>query len=92
MRSVPSVAPRANRFSRRGCTAAAFVMFQSLTGRLQTAQGYLYPHDFPEGWAPQDYLPEGEWQLPYYEPTERGYEARIRDFLQKLAQLRDRSG
>jgi putative ATPase len=53
------------------------------------AQGYLYPHDFPEGWAPQDYLPEGEWQLPYYEPTERGYEARIRDFLQKLAQLRE---
>jgi len=52
------------------------------------AQGYLYPHDFPEGWASQDYLPEGNWQLPYYEPTERGDEARIRTFLQTLARLK----
>jgi putative ATPase len=39
------------------------------------AEGYLYPHDFAEGWAPQPYMPEGAWQLPYYEPTERGHEA-----------------
>ena len=52
------------------------------------AAGYLYPHDFAEGWAPQRYLPEGNWQLPYYEPTTRGHEARIREFLQALERMR----
>ncbi|MEN3001028.1 MAG: replication-associated recombination protein A [Armatimonadota bacterium] len=56
------------------------------------AEGYLYPHDFPEGWAPQAYLPEGNWQLPYYEPTERGHEASIRAFLQQLEAMKRAKG
>jgi putative ATPase len=52
------------------------------------AEGYLYPHDFAEGWAPQPYMPEGAWQLPYYEPTERGHEARIRTFLEQIESLK----
>jgi putative ATPase len=52
------------------------------------AEGYLYPHDFAEGWAPQPYMPEGAWQLPYYEPTDRGHEARIRTFLERIETLK----
>ncbi len=48
------------------------------------AQGYRYPHDYPEGWVAQQYMPEGEWNLPYYQPTSHGQEARIAEFLRKL--------
>lgn len=44
---------------------------------LGHGKGYLYPHDFPGGWVSQPYLPEGEWNTPYYEPSSTGYEARI---------------
>lgn len=45
---------------------------------LGYAEGYLYPHDDPRGWVEQQYLPEGDWSLPYYEPTPHGAEAKIR--------------
>lgn len=41
--------------------------------------GYKYPHDFPGHWVDQNYMPEGNWSTPYYEPTDIGYEARIRE-------------
>jgi len=41
-----------------------------------------------EGWAPQPYMPKGAWQLPYYEPTDRGHEARIRTFLERIQTLK----
>jgi putative ATPase len=40
---------------------------------------YKYPHDFPGHWVDQGYMPEGPWSTPYYEPTDIGYEARIRE-------------
>jgi putative ATPase len=45
--------------------------------KLGHGRGYLYPHDFPGGWVAQPYFPKGEWKLPYYDPAEIGYEARI---------------
>lgn len=45
---------------------------------------YLYPHDFPDGWVAQTYMPEGSWNLPYYEPTNHGDEASIRAYLERL--------
>jgi putative ATPase len=42
---------------------------------------YQYSHDFPGGWVEQEYLPE---ERRYYEPTDRGYEALIRERLHKL--------
>lgn len=53
--------------------------------QLGHGQSYRYPHDFPDAFVKERYLPEGEWG-PYYEPTERGYEARIRDRMRQRGQ------
>jgi putative ATPase len=50
--------------------------------------GYQYAHDFPEGYAPQEYLGVDKH---YYRPTDRGREATFRQYLQKLADLRSAS-
>lgn len=53
---------------------------RSATGRAQKDDTpYLYPHDFPGGWVQQTYLPEGVQTQAYYEPTENGFEATIRE-------------
>ena len=49
--------------------------------RFGHGEGYLYPHDFPGHYVPQEYLPEDARSRPYYEPTELGYERRIRERL-----------
>ncbi|WP_394794051.1 replication-associated recombination protein A [Armatimonas sp.] len=48
--------------------------------------GYLSPHDYPEGFVRQRYLPEGlpEKKEPYYQPTENGVEAKIKARLERL--------
>jgi putative ATPase len=47
---------------------------------------YLYPHNFNEGFVPQDYLPAGV-KKEYYQPKEAGYEKNIKSYLQKLQGL-----
>ncbi len=46
--------------------------------KLGNAQGYQYAHDSEKGYVDQDYLGVDK---VYYEPTDRGYEHRIRQFL-----------
>lgn len=49
--------------------------------KLGHGKGYLYPHDHPGGWVAQTYRPaEAEGNI-YYEPTDRGSEAEIRERL-----------
>ena len=56
---------------------------------LGYGKGYRYAHDEADAYAAgETYLPEGLSALRWYEPTERGLEARIRD---KLAELRART-
>jgi putative ATPase len=57
--------------------------------RLGHGQGYLYPHDHPGGYVPQEYLPEGAASGPYYEPTDHGYEARVRERLRRWREETD---
>ena len=52
--------------------------------RLGNGKGYLYAHDFPDGFVEQDYLGVDK---VYYQPTERGYEASIG---QRMRALRNR--
>ncbi len=44
-------------------------------------EGYQYSHDSETGWVDQQYLTE---QRTYYEPTDRGFEAVIRQRLENL--------
>jgi putative ATPase len=45
--------------------------------------GYKYPHDFPEHYIQQDYLPPGLLGKKYYNPTENGGEAEIKKRLDR---------
>ncbi|MCM1179089.1 MAG: replication-associated recombination protein A [Clostridium sp.] len=40
--------------------------------------GYLYPHDFPENFVRQQYLPDEIKDARFYHPTENGYEKEVR--------------
>ena len=35
---------------------------------------YKYPHDYPEGWVDQRYLPEGLERGAFWRPAGRGWE------------------
>ena len=58
---------------------------------LGEGHGYKYAHDFEGGYVPQAYLPEGRI---YYEPTENGFERRVKERLNYWRQLfeRDKRG
>jgi putative ATPase len=58
-----------------------------LMSELGFGEGYQYPHDYPEGIAEQDYMPEELKGTVYYEPTERGYEAKIKARLDKWRKI-----
>lgn len=48
--------------------------------------GYRYPHDDPRGYVPQQYLPAGLESSIFYNPTDRGEEAKVRERLRALGQ------
>ena len=54
--------------------------------KLGDGIGYLYPHDYPDGYIPQTYLPANLEGKQYYQPTDRGYEAQITSYLEQLNQ------
>jgi putative ATPase len=61
--------------------------------RLGHGPGYVYAHDEPDAIATQQYLPDdlqGELgSASYYEPTDRGFEARLQE---RWAWIRERLG
>ncbi|MDF1524492.1 MAG: hypothetical protein P1P87_16945, partial [Trueperaceae bacterium] len=42
-------------------------------------QGYLYPHAYRDHWVAQQYLPDALQAKVFYQPSDQGYEARVRD-------------
>jgi len=56
---------------------------------LGHGEGYSYPHNFPEHWVDQQYLPDGLKGSRWYEPGELGYEKLIRE---RLARWRAGNG
>jgi len=46
---------------------------------------YRYPHGFPGGWVEQEYMPE---PVQFYEPGERGDEARIKKYLAWIVEMK----
>ncbi len=51
--------------------------------RLGHGKGYQYPHDFPGHHVVQTYLPEELEGRTYYHPSGNGYEARVRERLER---------
>ena len=49
--------------------------------KLGHGSGYKYSHDYPEHYVKQQYMPE---KICYYEPTDIGHEAKIKERLGKL--------
>jgi putative ATPase len=56
---------------------------------LGRGEGYVYPHDQPGGVADQPLLPAELRGVRFYEPTDRGLEARLRE---RIDELRRRFG
>jgi putative ATPase len=55
----------------------------ALMRRLGYGRGYRYPHDYADAYVPESYLPEALEGLRFYEPTNRGFEARLGDRLKR---------
>ena len=53
--------------------------------RLGRGEGYRYAHDFEGHWVDQEYLGVDR---AYYRPTDEGFEARIKERLDRLRKLR----
>lgn len=51
---------------------------------LGYGKGYKYAHDYPGNYVKQEFLPAEVVGSIYYEPTGNGYEAKIKDWLQKI--------
>ncbi len=51
-------------------------------------KGYAYDHDAPEAFSGQNYFPDGMERQRFYEPTDRGIEARIKARLEEWEKLR----
>ncbi len=54
---------------------------------------YVYPHEFPGHHVDQQYLPDGRDRGRYYEPSEMGYEATIKERMSRWwPELRSKQG
>lgn len=52
--------------------------YKGASSKLGAGKGYKYAHDYPGHWVRQQYLPDDALDLRFYEPSEMGFEARIR--------------
>ena len=48
--------------------------------KLNRGVGYLYPHDYPNHWVQQQYMPEEIKNVKLYEPSDSGFEKQISNF------------
>lgn len=53
-------------------------------GKLGHGLGYQYAHDFKNHYVQQQYLPDALVGTQFYEPTEMGYEKKIREHLERI--------
>lgn len=52
--------------------------------KLGHGLGYKYAHDYKNHYVRQQYLPDGLTDEVFYEPSDNGYEAQIRDYFNKI--------
>jgi putative ATPase len=54
--------------------------------------GYAYDHDAPEGFSGQSYFPDEMKRRVFYRPTDRGAESRVKERLERWAEMRKERG
>jgi putative ATPase len=59
-----------------------------LMKRIGYGEGYRYDHDEPDAFSGQDYWPDALGRQHLYAPTERGYETRLAERLERWEALR----
>jgi len=60
-----------------------------LMRELGYGKGYKYAHNFPRGYVKQQHLPPELKGKIYYEPTDRGYEKKIKKGMERLKKEKD---
>jgi len=60
--------------------------------QLGHGKGYLYPHDFPGHFVPQQYLPGGMEGKRFYRPGDQGCEKEIKERLLRWRSLMGKEG
>jgi putative ATPase len=53
----------------------------ALSKELGYGKDYEYPHSFPNAWVEQTYLPESLKDRVFYDPSTRGFEKNIKEYL-----------
>lgn len=53
-------------------------------GKLGHGIGYQYAHDYPNHYVEQQYLPTELKETVFYQPTDNGYEKKIKEYFQKI--------
>lgn len=53
-----------------------------------TSKDYKYPHDYPNTYVPQQYLPDNLKNKKYYIPKDKGYEQNIKYVYDKLENIK----
>ena len=61
----------------------------ALMRALGYGKGYRYPHDYPQAFVDQEYLPSELRGRHYYHPVDRGYEKKLAQRLAELRKKRD---
>ena len=61
----------------------------ALMRALGYGKGYRYPHDYPQAFVDQEYLPSELQGRHYYHPVDRGYEKKLAQRLAELRKKRD---
>lgn len=56
--------------------------------KLGHGKGYLYPHNYPGHWVRQEYMPPSLKGTRYYEPSDQGQEAKIKENHERREKLR----
>ena len=51
---------------------------------LGRGAGYQYPHDYPNHYVKQQYLPEEIRDARFYEPGDNGHERKIREWMEYI--------
>ena len=52
--------------------------------KLGHGVGYKYPHNYPNNYVKQQYLPDWLTDKVFYEPSDNGYEAKIKEHFRKI--------